>query len=356
MKIELKSKNSVTFIRYLLATLIVVSHSFYVGNFYGGKDPFRFKAFINSYENLGGIAVASFFILSGYLITGSYIRINSIFRFLWHRFLRIFPGFWLCLFISVFMLGSFVYLSTYKKLTDYSSYPIDSPYGYIINNFTLIINQTNIANLFGNNPVPFRFNDSLWTLSYEFICYLSIAFLGVIGILKKSRKIVLGLFVALWLTFNMFFTKESMVSSNYILFRTFELFTYFYMGSVFYLFRDKIIINKTILLFLLLISTIFIYYQLFFLIAPFLIGYILFIMIIIIPFNNFGRFGDFSYGLYLYAFPVEQMLAFYKFNNYGFIPFISASLFLGTILAAISYWLIEYPCLKLKNIKFKIIL
>ncbi len=130
----------------------------------------------------------------------------------------------------------------------------------------------------------------------------------------------------------------------------FKLSTYFFIGSVFYLYQDKIVLNKLVLLLLLLLTGIFIYFQHFYLIAPFVVAYCLFMAIDLIPINNFDRFGDFSYGLYLYAFPTTQTLVFFGLGKLGLLPFITATFIVGTLLAAISYWLIEFPLLQLKNI------
>jgi len=326
--------------------MVVYSHSVYIGYFFKKVPSFTFMAFNNSKENLAGIAVGGFFVLSGYLITASYLKTKSVFRFLWKRFLRVFPGYWFCLLVSAFILGPFAFFIQEKNLVNYFNFQSNSPFSYIYKNFFLFQIQNNIANSFSHNFIQFHFNDSLWTLFYEFICYLSLVFLGTLGIFKKPKKIILGIFIILWLTFNLFFTRANM---SYYPFITFKLFTYFYMGAVFYLFRDQIILDKIIMFFLLLITIGFIYIQQFFLIAPFVIAYSLFMAIDKIHINNFDRFGDFSYGLYLFAFPIGQILAALGIDKLGFFIFYTLTILLGTDMAVISFWLIESRFLKLKK-------
>src|SRR3954451_5058370 len=86
-------RNAIAFFRMVLAILVIASHSFALGGF--GPDPFG--RITEGQHNLGAIAVSLFFLLSGFLITRSVLRSRSVGRFLWHRFLRVFPGYWVCL-------------------------------------------------------------------------------------------------------------------------------------------------------------------------------------------------------------------------------------------------------------------
>src|SRR5271165_7335160 len=91
--------NSIGFLRFLFAGAVIWSHSFGLGGF--GIDPVQ--RYSGGTETAGTLAVAGFFFLSGFLITRSYGTSGSIVAFMWHRFLRIFPGFWVCLAICAFV-------------------------------------------------------------------------------------------------------------------------------------------------------------------------------------------------------------------------------------------------------------
>src|SRR5690242_14199417 len=81
--------NSIGFLRFFLASLVIVYHSYVLGG-YGEEWLLRHTG---GQTNSGGVAVLGFFALSGFLVTASFVRGKSVFRFLWHRILRIMPGF-----------------------------------------------------------------------------------------------------------------------------------------------------------------------------------------------------------------------------------------------------------------------
>ena len=355
--LKYKDRNSVAFIRYFLACIVAFSHAIKIGAYDKYIPYLGFEAFSGSYEDLGGIAVGGFFVLSGYLITKSYLRLNSCSRFLWHRFLRIFPGYWLCLVLSVFIFGPLIFYISDHNLYSYFYYSANNPLNYLFSNLFLLQRQTAIANIFSNNPHPgmTTFNDPIWTLFYEFLGYLVIALIGILGILKNSKKTVLGIFILLWLSFNLFNFKLNALPYSPVkqmLFLWLKLSPYFFMGSVIYLFREKIKLNNFAFIGLLLLTLAAVYFKLFFWIAPFVIGYGLFVIIEKVQVYNFDRFGDLSYGLYLYAFLTGQFLAFLGVHKLGLGIFTVSNIILGSLLAYLSYWWVENPFLKLKNIHF----
>ena len=87
--------NAFGFLRLALAVLVILGHSFPLGGF----GPDRLAAFTNGRYAIGSLSVAMFFVLSGFLICRSASTSRSVPRFLWHRFLRIFPGYWVCLIV-----------------------------------------------------------------------------------------------------------------------------------------------------------------------------------------------------------------------------------------------------------------
>jgi peptidoglycan/LPS O-acetylase OafA/YrhL len=69
-----------------------------------------------------------------------------------------------------------------------------------------------------------------------------------------------------------------------------------------------------------------------------------------LPFARFDRKGDFSYGTYIYAFPVQQTLALMRIQDHGFVVYFAGTLLLTSIFAFLSYRLIEAPRLRWKNL------
>jgi peptidoglycan/LPS O-acetylase OafA/YrhL len=162
--------NSVGFLRWALAVLVVVDHSFPIGGFAGGVDSTW--AFSRGQDSLGGIAVAGFFVLSGFLVTRSWFSSGSVYRFIWRRFLRIFPGFWVCLIVTAVVFAPIAWWHEHRTLAGLFSLDTDSPWHYVTANFWLHIDQWNIDHLFASSPLVASgfaagLNGSLWTLLYE---------------------------------------------------------------------------------------------------------------------------------------------------------------------------------------------
>ena len=188
-------RNSLNLLRLILAVAVVFSHSITVGHF--GSESLFGKT------TLGTVAVYGFFGISGYLIAGSAAR-NNAGRYLWQRFLRIFPAFWICLLVTAFLFGTIAWfhvnpaLSRTCGLHCYLTEP-NGPLGYVIHNFWLQVNQSTIANtgVLGGF-LGFGWNGSLWTLELEFLCYLLLAAFSVLGLLKR-RLLVALIAAVIWI-------------------------------------------------------------------------------------------------------------------------------------------------------------
>lgn len=183
-------------------------------------------------------------------------------------------------------------------------------------------------------------NGSLWTLSGEIKCYLIVAFLGVTRLIK-FRYLILLTWIIVIINFNLH------LDSNIARFHT-----YFGSGIIYYLFKDKIKhANKFTLL---AVTSIILscYFGKFWNVAmPIAGAYLLFGFAYSerIRLYNFGKYGDFSYGIYLYGFLVQQLVirAFHgqMSNTLNYL----ISLPIAIICGIISYKIIEKPCMKLKS-------
>jgi peptidoglycan/LPS O-acetylase OafA/YrhL len=128
---------------------------------------------------------------------------------------------------------------------------------------------------------------------------------------------------------------------------------YFLAGATYFLFIENIVISKKFFLFALGLTILSIQNNFYLLIAPLTLPYILFWLAFKLPFTNFDKYGDFSYGLYIYAFPIQQMLSFFGLNTKGFNIYFILSLLMSMIPSVLSYHIIEKPFLKLKTIQIK---
>ena len=107
--------NSIGFLRFFFAATVVWSHAFPLGGF--SEDPLNRLNF--NAPTTGFLAVGGFFVLSGFLITRSYETVGSVGRFIWHRFLRIFPAFWVCLMVTAFGLAPLAFAYQHGTLHHY---------------------------------------------------------------------------------------------------------------------------------------------------------------------------------------------------------------------------------------------
>ena len=147
-------RNSLSLLRLLFAAMVLLDHAFPLGGFHGGSDPMW--GWTRGQESFGGLAVAGFFVVSGFLVTRSFDGSPNPFSYLWKRFLRIFPGFWVCLVVTVALFGTIAFWFDHGSLHGYlHGYP-DSPEGYLKNNALLSMNQWNIDNLLGEHAVRAR--------------------------------------------------------------------------------------------------------------------------------------------------------------------------------------------------------
>ncbi|MEH2293572.1 acyltransferase family protein [Nostoc sp.] len=345
--------NNFGFLRFALASLVVFSHCHPLGGFASAKlfgSP-------QAQEDYGSFAVTSFFILSGFLITRSYTTTSSVWRFLWHRILRIFPGYWVCLLVTVLIFAPLIYLFENGHLNGYFQTQIQNPLTYLSANFLLDIKQSGIGNLFVKDvPYPIFFNVSLWTLVYEFKFYLFVAILGVVGIFNFYKKIVLYLFLFLCLMFVFDLAVPGIASKIIPYFSDIyllKLLIYFLAGCLYFLYKEKIVFNNRFFVLSVILIVVSINDKSYNLVAPFTLPYILFWLAFKLPFRNFDKYGDFSYGLYIYSSPVEQMLAFFGLHKRGFIVYFLLSILVAIILSVLSYEFIEKPALKLKKLRFK---
>ncbi len=323
--------NNFDFIRIFAALLVLYSHHFALT---GQLEP-QFLGL----TTFGGAAVFIFFSVSGYLVTSSWYNDPNFLRFSIKRILRIWPGLILVVLLSTFILGPVV---SKIKFDEYFHDPITTFYLRWI----WLKESYYLPGVFGGNPYKGAVNGSLWTIPLEVKCYVVIALLGALNVLKiKPLFFCLILLYLVW-----FFFKSSPDLGNQVRYSR-QLGAYFLMGSALYL-TEKIWINKKIII----------------LIAIFAIGFALYksgykntSLLLVIPsavilfgvsstpfLSKFGRYGDPSYGIYLFAFPVQQTTIMYMLPSINFYTslFISGAVTIG--LAYISWYLVEKQAIKLK--------
>jgi len=342
--------NSLNFLRLFMALMVIASHALVSGPF-GNDQIFSDKT------TIGTVAVFGFFGISGYLIAGSAAH-NSLGRYLWQRFLRIFPAFWVCLVVTVVFFGSIGWISAHHlPHCGISCYLQHRGLSFVTHNFFLRITQTSLGH---GNPVN---NAPLWTLFYEFLCYLLLGGLAVLGLLKR-RWVVVALAMMLWLAELVVAVRPhgyiSLDESSILM-----LGPVFLTGTLLYLFRDEIRDSRLLALGCAagFVASMWVPIggQLIFerptsvdLLAP-LVAYPLLWLGIHLPLQRVGATNDYSYGVYIYGAPVLSLLEEWRVEYWGYVPFLLIAVGAAFCFAAASWWLVERHALKLKKIDPRLI-
>lgn len=295
-------------------------------------------------------AVDGFFAMSGFLITASYLRVTSVWRYLWHRALRILPGFWVCLVVTAAVIAP---IGAWRQGIAGAAY-WDAPYGpvqYVLRNALLWIAQPQIANTPSGGGYPLHWNASLWTLYWEVLCYLAVAALGVWSVLRSKRWLVLNLAIGLYLLT----IAKAAIPAVGVHFQSFlgmagpRLALMFALGAVLWLYRDVVPMHPLVAAGAALL-----------LVAGLASGadyrvlggpawaYLVLWLGCLLPLS-IGRRHDLSYGLYIYAFPVQQVLLIFGLAAWGWAAYVGLSLLVTLPFAAASWWLVERQALNAKS-------
>ena len=355
-------------LRHLLAVLILMDHC---RGLVAGAAPVADQATLtemsfverivglpNALMSVDGLRplvfalVASFFALSGFLVTGSALRTARVRTFLAFRVLRIVPALFSEVTLSAIVLGACL---TSLPLADYYTHPEFWRYFGNIGGFVWLT----LPGVFTHNPVPNIVNANLWTLKPEFWCYLAMALAIGAGWLKNRRLLAigfsltaLGLVVLTWPGVDILATRN--------LDKHFEgwlIVWMFVSGVMFYRFEDRIPYNFGAAA----LSAV-AYYVGMLLRIPDVIS-CAFLVYATMSFGalTFKRFEfldryDYSYGPCLYGYPIAQTLVFLLMRAGWLAPrapvyvFVMAATFTLTLAFSAASWrFIEKPVLGLKR-------
>ena len=336
--------NNFNLLRLLAAFAVLFSHSFIVAI---GKDAVE-PLYTSLGVTLGSIAVDIFFVTSGFLVTASLLARKNTVEFVLSRILRIYPALFLMVLISVFVFG-----------VAFTSQPVgvflhdDVTHLFAIKNVTLIFGVTgNLPGVFESTPYPKVVNASLWTLPFEIrmygilaIIWLALYLLGRFREKLFASLVVLMAFGALFIHFRDYFLSHEVDNFH-------RLFFMFFTGASYYVLKEWIVLSHKafFLTVILVLFSAFYSKDTFFVIYHATVAYITF-WVAYVPkgsVRRFNRLGDYSYGVYIYAFPVQQSVAALMPGvTVGTLMMIS---FVYTFaLAFISWHLVEKRALKLKS-------
>ncbi len=291
-------------------------------------------------QPLSLLIVPMFFPLSGFLVAGSLERSKSLIGFLGLRVFRIMPALTVEVMLSALILGP---LLTTSSLSSYFSDPVLQSY------FWNILGDIHykLPGLFKENPTDLV-NGQLWTVPYELICYILLSVLAVAGIVR-SREFLLAFLV--------FYYAAQLVNT---LVRTqtdyqgaggSSIVMAFITGVFFYRYREQIPWSRWLFVAMLIISValpMFVPKGMRFAAVP--IAYAtVYLGLTSPPRNRLLLSGDYSYGLYLYGFPVQQAIHSASTAFHSWYANILLSVPIAAAIAAASWWFVENPVLRRRD-------
>jgi peptidoglycan/LPS O-acetylase OafA/YrhL len=342
--------NNFDFLRLVFATFVLITHSYSLA---GVPENDILWQLTDGQAGLSYMGLSGFFVISGYLITKSMIRNRDLVDYFFRRFLRLFPGL-LCVLAITVVIGYFV---SGKPLGAYLSH--FTVRDYLIFN-SILFTQYGIDGVFTTLPVK-MVNGSLWSIPYEFLCYIILSSLFVFRKNQKAMRALLvgGFVIGLSVLFFLYEEVKQVPALPFFGYRLEILLPYlmfFIGGGVWALFttpKDKVkvalVITSTVALTLSLsFQGVFPYLK--FLLLP----------LLLIPFGELKfraiswvrNYGDFSYGIYLWGFLVQQLLMHFLQPDY--LSLMVLSIPLTYVAGALSWHLVEKRALRLKMKRVKL--
>ncbi|MCD7977973.1 MAG: acyltransferase [Tannerellaceae bacterium] len=330
-----KEKNNFNLIRFFLAYSIMFNHCSTLTE----SEPFWI---VN-----GDMRVKGFFIISGFLVMFSFIRTPDLTIYLRKRFCRIMPAYLITIFLCI-ILGSFL-----TSLTPIEYFSSTQLYQYLIgNSLTLNFLQPELPGVFTNNPIQVV-NGSLWTMKVEIMLYFTVPLLFLFLLKHKKSWFLIGIYLFSMLYSYLFEYLYDNTGVNLYLFLKRQFpgqMMYFCSGIIILLYFDSFRKYKwyifPVSIFILLFRTI----PGIDLLEP--IALASFIICIVYSFkwlHFIGKLGNFSYGIYLFHFPIIQTFIHFGIDKYHLpLTFILTAV-LSTILGILSWYYIENPLLYTKK-------
>lgn len=327
--------NSFDALRLLFAGLVAVAHGIVI---HTGSQP-QWGG-----STLGDFGLDGFFVLSGFLVARSFLTLGSFPRFAWHRFLRIMPGFWLCLLVTALVAAPLAaVLQGLPATTAFTQDP--SALRFLLVNAALLMNQFDIAGILGTAPNGGSFNGALWTLAFEALCYVLVALFGVLGVLRRRPWVLLAVTGGLAVLTALQEAGVPVLLNDRILRLTFV----FLLGTLAFRYRHRVPLHAGLaggaaVLFLVSVATFHDYRVL----GAVPLAYLIFWFGTTFP-RPWSMRADLSFGVYIYHWPLFQVLGLTGLAalDTGRFVLLGLALVLGP--AALSWYLVEWPALRHKH-------
>jgi peptidoglycan/LPS O-acetylase OafA/YrhL len=338
--------------RLILATGVILCHAWPLTG--------RRIAFEPIHQLMEDVWVDGFFAISGFLITWSWFRQKRTRDYFFARGLRLLPGLWTCLIVTAFVIAPIALAiqggSGFKLLMS------RAPFEYVLGNSAVALLKHDIAGTPGGIPWLGEWNGSLWTLFWEALCYIAIAGLGIVGLLSRRWVIpVLLVLVVFWSAIRPPYSRlidappgahvqfdaatQQLVMSGMA--ARFGLM--FLTGALLYRFRDVIPARWSLVaisVVIVLASSALPNYRV---LGAIPLAYAIIVSGALLRHKRLRLKTDFSYGVYVYAFPIQQLLVVCGLAFLHPILFAIVAAVVTLPLAALSWFAVEKPAISLKS-------
>lgn len=335
--------NAFDCIRLIAAASVLFSHSYMISTGSEALEPLYWVS--GGQARIGFSAVAVFFVISGLLISQSFDRSSTILSFVRKRALRILPALWVCAILAILVLGP---LATTASLSNYFS---SSDIALYLRNTLFLLDDHPLTGVFEDRPMAAVINGSLWTLKYEIACYVLCAILMMLGRHRKAAVIVA--WIASFAIIRIFGDPENYRWVYYHVMQMANLFRFFGAGMLMYLYRDQVILNprRALAALVVVLAMIVVPGGFFYEALATLGAYVIIVLAFRAPawLAELTRSGDLSYGVYIYAFPIQQLMV--PFSQQFAQPWLVNTLVampLTFFAAWMSWRFVEKPALSLK--------
>jgi peptidoglycan/LPS O-acetylase OafA/YrhL len=335
--------NNFTLLRFSAAMTVLFAHSVAVLGLPPDREFFHQRIGFS----LGEMGLDMLFVTSGFLVTASLVGRQDLIAYLWARILRVYPGMWVMLVLTVFVLAPA--LTTLPRGDYYTS---ALTWEYFRKCATLIGGvRYSLPGVFENVPLKNEFNGSLWTMPVEVRMYLYLAAIWVaFAVMPAARIKAMRFVVPLSAAALLAVVLSGRLTGGAFNGANIRVFMFLY-GSSLYLWRDRIPMSPRLLVGILAALVVASFDKTLFFVVYVACLAPLVLHLVYVPggkIRSFNDWGDYSYGVYIYAFPVQQTLAL-LFPAMSLAAMMASSAVVSVAIAIVSWKLIEERALGLKG-------